>query len=141
MKKDENKQRNNSENVKGHEWKPGQSGNPNGRPKKIYTILKEKGFSKDDIKTAFHELAFYTEKELRSMSKDKTKPIITRIAAKQFLTAYDKGNWGAIKEILEHNIGRPTGTENLRISDPEGNPVKFYNVEIPNNGRDKKEKE
>ena len=30
-----------------------------GRKKKIYTILKEKGYSKDDINTCFGELMFY----------------------------------------------------------------------------------
>ena len=80
----------------------------NGRKKKIYTILKEKGFSADDIKTAFGEMAFYTLSELKSVYDDETKPVIARIVANQFFQALKKSDWAKIKEILEHVIGKPT---------------------------------
>lgn len=79
-----------------------------GRKKKIYTILKEKGYSADDIKTAFGEIAFYNTEELSSIIDDNDKPIITRIVANQFKLALDKGDWNRIKEILEHTIGKPS---------------------------------
>ena len=78
-----------------------------GRKKKIYSILKEKGYSADDIKTAFGELAFYTENEIEEISTDETKPIIARIVANQFFQALKAGDWNKIKEILEHVIGKP----------------------------------
>lgn len=80
----------------------------NGRKKKIYTILKEKGFSADDIKTAFGEMAFYTLKELKAVHTDESKPVIARIVANQFYLALKKGDWQKIKEILEHTIGKPS---------------------------------
>jgi len=81
--------------------------NKKGRPKKIYTILKEKGFSKDDIVTSFGELAFYSKKELLASFNDEKKPVIIRIVANQFLKALEKDDWYKIKEILEHTIGKP----------------------------------
>lgn len=78
-----------------------------GRKKKIYTILKEKGYSKDDITTAFGELAFYNEIELQAAKDNKKFPIITRIVANQFLLALKDGSWGKIHEIMEHTIGKP----------------------------------
>lgn len=78
-----------------------------GRKKKIYTVIKELGYSADDIKTAFGELAFYTEDDLELIHKDETKPIITRIIANQFFMALKKSDWNKIKEILEHVIGKP----------------------------------
>ena len=86
-----------------------------GRKKKIYTILKEKGYSKDDITTAFGEIAFYTMPELEALSNDESKPIITRILAKQFSLAYKKGDWGKIKEILQHVVGLPKQTTETKI--------------------------
>jgi hypothetical protein len=80
----------------------------NGRKKKIYTILKEKGYQADDIKTAFGEMAFYTVKELNAVHNDESKPVITRIVANQFYLALSKGDWAKIREILEHTIGKPT---------------------------------
>ena len=78
-----------------------------GRKKKIYTILKEKGFSADDIRTAFGEMAFYTLDELKEVHKDETKPVITRIVANQFYLSLKDGDWTKVKEILLHVMGMP----------------------------------
>ena len=78
-----------------------------GRKKKIYTVIKEMGYSADDIKTAFGELAFYSLAELKAVHDDESKPIITRIIANQFFQALSKSDWTKIKEILEHVIGKP----------------------------------
>lgn len=78
-----------------------------GRKKKIYTVIKETGYSSDDIKTAFGELAFYSLSELKKIHDDESKPIITRIIANQFFMALKKSDWNKIKEILEHVIGKP----------------------------------
>ena len=77
-----------------------------GRKKNIYTIIKEKGYSTDDIRTVFGELMYYTLDELKEAAKDESKPIITRIVAQQFSVAYEKKDWYKIKEILEHTIGK-----------------------------------
>lgn len=80
--------------------------NKEGRKKKIYTVLKAKGFGADDIRTAFAEMAFYTLKELQEVHNDDKKPIITRIVANQYWQAMKKGDWGKVREILEHVIGK-----------------------------------
>ena len=80
--------------------------NKEGRKKKIYTVLKAKGFGADDIRTAFAEMAFYTLKELQEVHNDDSKPIITRIVANQYWQAMKKGDWGKVREILEHVIGK-----------------------------------
>ena len=79
----------------------------NGRKKKIYSVINEMGYSADDIKTAFGELAFYSLAELKAVHDDENKPIITRIIANQFFQALKKSDWNKIKEILEHVIGKP----------------------------------
>lgn len=79
-----------------------------GRPKKIFTILKDQGYSKDDIQTAFGQLAWYTLEELKVMAaKTKGQPAIVSIVANQFIKAHANADWNRIKEILEHTIGRP----------------------------------
>ena len=93
--------------VDGVKFGEGQSRTGAGRPRKIYTILTEKGFSADDIKTAFGEISWYDEKELRSVRKDEKKPIIVRIIANQLLYALGRADWNKIREIIEHLIGKP----------------------------------
>nr|OQX98389.1 MAG: hypothetical protein B6I27_02675 [Erwiniaceae bacterium 4572_131] len=93
-------------NTEGFDKRP-ENINKKGRPKKIYTILKNKGFSKDDITTAFKELSFYKLSELKKLFEDDNIPVILRIAANQFKEALQKGDMNKVKEMLEHVIGKP----------------------------------
>lgn len=86
----------------------GQDSTKGGRKKKIYTILKEKGYCNDDISTAFGEMAFYTFAELEKVYEDEKMPVITRIIAHQFYQSLADGDWKKIKEIMDHVIGRPS---------------------------------
>jgi uncharacterized protein (UPF0297 family) len=98
----------NPENIKdkGFDKRP-ENINRDGRPKKIYTILKEKGFSKDDITTAFGEMLWYTLPELKKVYEDEDKPAITRIVANQIFTALKNSDYSKIKEIMQYVIGMP----------------------------------
>lgn len=104
----------------------------NGRKKKIYTILKEKGYSADDIKTAFGELAFYTFDELNELNNDESKPVIARIVANQFCKALLGSDWNKIKEILEHVIGKPNQSTDITTGGkpiiPQETTVTFINA-------------
>lgn len=106
-------------------FKKGQSGNPSrqfgsgqdatkgGRKKKIYTILKEKGYSAEDTKAAFNELAYYTLDELKEVVQKKDTPVIILVVAVAFKKAVEQGDWRKISEIMEHIIGKPVQrTEN-----------------------------
>lgn len=117
----------NNPDIHKHGVKFGQGQDPTkgGRPKKIYTILKEKGYSKDDVRTAFGELAWYTLDELKKVHKDKKMPIITRIVANQFYLALMSGNWNKVKEILEHVIGKPNQKMDLNHEVQEDNMKKI----------------
>lgn len=89
--------------------------NNSGRPKKIYTVLNEKGYSKGDIRTSFGELAWYNIKELKDLFQDESKPILVRIIANQFISALTKGDFSKVKEILEHVIGKPNQKTDISI--------------------------
>ena len=72
--------------------------------------------SKDDIKTAFGELVWYTVKDLQELYKDDTKPAIARIIANQIGLALKKGDMTKIKEILEHSLGKPHQTQEVKAT-------------------------
>ena len=94
-----------------------------GRKPKIYTVLKEQGFGKDDIKTAFGELAFYTLPELKKVGKDPKTPIIVRIVANQLEAALNDSDWNKIKDIIEHVIGK--ASDNNTAQDTTTTPPKL----------------
>lgn len=89
--------------------KENQPKNP-GRKKKIYTILKEKGYSKEDTIAAFGEMAYYSVPELKKLHADRKQPVIVRIVANQYYQALVKGDFAKIKEIMEYSIGKPLQT-------------------------------
>lgn len=78
-----------------------------GRKPKIYSVIKELGYCKDDILAAFSELSFYNEDDLREAMENTKLPMITRIIAKNMLKAYESGNLCEISSITEHITGKP----------------------------------
>lgn len=97
------------------QWKPGQSGNPNGRPKKIYTILKESGYTNEEIRIAFAEVAWSDKEELERILNDPTTPTIVRGVAHSFKRAADKGDYRYMKDMIEQVIGQAKQTVDTEI--------------------------
>ena len=98
-------------------FKPGESGNLNGRPKKIYTVLKESGYTKDDIRDAFSEIGWQNVDDLKEILDDETKPVILKVIAKAFLRGAEKGDFRYVSEILQHVVGKPKETVEQTITE------------------------
>ena len=115
-------------NVKNFEGKrvkfgSGQDPTKGGRPKKIYTILKDKGYSKDDVITAFTEMLFYSIEELKEVANDPSKPIIMKIVATALRDAFVQGDYKKGKDIIEQVIGR--ALQRTEITGKDGDGIKF----------------
>jgi len=82
----------------------------NGRKKKIYNILKKKGYGKDDIIAAFKELMFYKEVKLEELRDDESKPILVRIVAANIIDSFEDSDISSLKFILDHVLGTPKQT-------------------------------
>lgn len=105
-----------------NQFKPGESGNPNGRPKKIYTLLKQSGYSKDDIRDAFEEIGWQSLEDIQEVLDDPTKPAILKVIARAFLRGAEKGDFRYVSEIITHAIGKPK--EQVDVTSG-GDPLKF----------------
>lgn len=90
-----------------YKFKPGQSGNLNGRPKSYVTILKELGYTKPVIATMVAEIAFMSYNELKAITNSDTEPVIRQAIAKAFMTASYKGDYKYISDYLAILFGRP----------------------------------
>lgn len=107
----------NRENIKPHQWKKGQSGNPEGRPRLLVSSvieqMKNKGvesISQYDIKATFLMLLNLTIQEIESMVKDKDQPVLVRIVGKEMLGG--KG-FDVIEKMLDRAIGK--SDENIKL--------------------------
>jgi|13_taG_2_1085334.scaffolds.fasta_scaffold135460_2 hypothetical protein len=111
----------------------GQDPTKGGRKKKIYTILKDKGYSKDDVVTSFTEMLFYSIDELKEVAQDRTKPIIMGIVATALRDAYIDGDYKKGKDIIEQVIGRA-----LQRQEITGKDGKDFEINIIDLGKGKK---
>lgn len=91
------------------QFKPWQSGNPSGRPKKWISMvneeLKAKWYDparKQDIEENYLQMLQLEESELKAMLNDKEKPMLVRILARNMLG----GKWF---EIIETMLDRAVG--------------------------------
>lgn len=121
----------NDENLK--PFKPGHDDrrNPNGRPKKIFTILRDNGYTKDDMRAAFELVAWLTQSEAEEIHNDPTKPLVLKVTCMAFLKGATKGDFRYISEIMSHVIGKPKETVEQKI---EGDIVHTLKIEIQKSG-------
>jgi len=96
--------------------KPGETLNPNGRPRKIYTILKESGYTKDDVRTAFNEIAWADIDGLQKIFKDPKSPAIIKVIAHAYKRAIEKGDYRYVSEIIQQSIGKPKETSEVSMT-------------------------
>lgn len=97
-------------------FQKGDIGNPNGRPKRIYTVLKESGYTKEDIRDAFEEIGWQNLTDLHEILKDETKPAILKVIANAFIKGAEKGDFRYVSEILQHVMGKPKETIETKIT-------------------------
>jgi hypothetical protein len=107
------------ENLKGKGVKfgSGQDATKGGRKKKLYNSLKsDLGYSADDIRDAFKDIALSDRQDIEKLMKDKDAPAILLVIARAFQVAVNKGDYRQIKEIMEHVLGRPVQTTNMDLT-------------------------
>lgn len=86
-----------------------------GRRPKIYTVLKQSGYSKDDIRTAFFEISWMNVAELKKKFENPKSPAIIKVIANCFNKAIMKGDYRYIAEIIQQTIGAPKQTLDANI--------------------------
>jgi len=100
---------------KGFDGNP-QNINTDGKQRKLFTIIKDNGYSKEDARELFHQLAWSTTDELKKIFEDENAPAITKVIAHAFKKAISKGDYRYISEIIQQSIGKPTESVNANNS-------------------------
>ncbi len=108
-------------------FKPGQSGNPSGRPKIPPDILQARKFTQLELERVINALLYLTKADLQARIKDPATPMIEMIAASIMAQAAVKGDHQRLEFILARMIGRVQ--ERIEVSTPTPFVLKRRNGE------------
>lgn len=115
----------NPKNIEKHKFKKGQTGNPNGRPRKTITTMlqqfRESGVqipTTNEIKDAYLSLATMAEEDLKKIVSDKDSPMLLRICATNILS---KKGFDIVEKMLDRAIGK--ATQKTEVTGENGSPI------------------
>lgn len=97
-------------------WKPGQCGNPAGRPKKLVNALKDLGYKQSEVNDCLQVLFALGLNELKKIEKSDEHTMIERTVAAALVNGLKKKSLYNVLQLLERVYGRPKETIDQTIN-------------------------
>ena len=85
-------------NIKNYGFKPGQSGNPSGKPKQLLT--------KDKVSSILGKFATMTQEQLQAVVTDKKSTMIEIMIASVMVKAAKDGDYARLDFLLTRSVGK-----------------------------------
>lgn len=95
----------NEQNLK--PFKKGEIANPNGRPKKYVSLLKESGYKLSEINDTIQAMMAMDMDELKSVWDNKHATILEKTIANAMMTSLKKGSLYSLETLLSRAFGNP----------------------------------
>jgi len=88
-------------------FKKGQSGNPNGRPRKYVSTLTDQGYKLSEINDTIQAMMAMSLDELKKVYQDKEATILEKTIAHSMQKGLKNGNLSSMETLLTRVYGRP----------------------------------
>lgn len=86
----------------------GKSGNPNGKPRKIISAIKNIGYTKAEAADTINTMLAMTLEELKEVFANKESTILEKTIANALKKSLEKGSLYSIDALLSRTHGKPT---------------------------------
>jgi hypothetical protein len=88
-------------------WEKGESGNPNGRPRKYVSLLKEHGYKLSEINDTIQNMMAMDLEELKGVFENPKATILEKTVANAMKRSLEKGSLYSIETLLTRVYGKP----------------------------------
>jgi hypothetical protein len=88
-------------------FKKGESGNPNGRPRKWISELKDSGYKSSEVNDCILVMLSMTIEELADVYKNPKATILEKTVANALKRSLEKGSLYSIETLLSRAVGKP----------------------------------
>lgn len=91
----------------------GETNNPNGRPKKYVTLLKEQGYKLSEVNDTIQTIMSMDMEELKQVWDNPKATILEKTIANALMTSLKKGSLYSIDTLLNRVYGKPKETSQV----------------------------
>jgi hypothetical protein len=88
-------------------FKAGESGNPNGRPRKYVSLLKDQGYKLSEINDSLMALLSMDLNELKEVFENPKATVLEKAVAGAIRKSIEKGSLYNIETIITRAMGKP----------------------------------
>lgn len=94
-------------------WEKGVSGNPNGRPRKYVSLLKEQGYKLAEVNDCIQAIMSMDMQELKSVWDNPKATVLEKTIAGALRKSLEKGSLYSIDTLLTRVYGKPKETAHI----------------------------